>query len=127
MRVRYNRAKAFTLLEVIIVLAIIGLIVAIAAATWFRQREISRGRACQENLTKISDAKEQYAMEFNVPNGSTIAWPDDLLRPGSSTSGQGYLKKSPACPASGVYSANVIGQDPTCSIGANSEEEHIIP
>ena len=56
---RYKRVKAFTLLEVLIVLAIIGIIVSIAAYTWFRQREISRGRACQENLTKISDAKER--------------------------------------------------------------------
>ena len=124
---RYKRVKAFTLLEVLIVLAIIGIIVSIAAYTWFRQREISRGRACQENLTKISDAKEQYAMEFNVPNGAAIVWPDDLLRPGSASSGQGYMKKSPTCPASGIYTPNVIGTDPTCSIGATSEEEHILP
>jgi hypothetical protein len=79
---------------------------------------MSRGIACQENLAKISDAKEQYAMEFRISNGSSITYPDDLLSPPNATAAnQGYLKATPVCPSLGTYTPNVIGTDPTCSIG----------
>ena len=111
--------RGFTLVEIVIVAGIITIIVAIAVPTWFRQREISRSKACQENLKKISDAKEQYALEYMVPNGDTITYPDDLLRPpDATTSGQGFLKREPVCAAGGEYQANAIGTDPTCSIGS---------
>lgn len=54
-------AKGFTLVEIMIVVAIIGIIIAIAVPAFLRARENSRGRACQENLSKIDGAKEQYA------------------------------------------------------------------
>ncbi|AXA34987.1 MAG: prepilin-type N-terminal cleavage/methylation domain-containing protein [Candidatus Sumerlaea chitinivorans] len=123
------RYRAFTLLEIVIVLAIIAIVVAIAAPTWLRQRENARGVACQENLAKISQAKEQYAMEFHISNGSTIVYPDDLISPpGTTKVGEGYLKVVPQCPANGVYSANPIGTDPTCSIGTLNMpyEPHVV-
>lgn len=122
-------SQGLTLIEVTIVLAIIAILVAIAAPTWIRQRENARGVACQENLAKISQAKEQYAMEFHVPNGGTIVYPGDLLNPpGSTGANQGYLKVVPHCPADGVYTANPIGVDPTCSIGTLSApfEPHVV-
>ena len=122
--------SGITLIEITIVLAIIAIIVAIAAPTWMRQRENARGIACQENLVKISHAKEQYAMEFHISYGGTITYPDDLLSPpGSTGTNQGYLKVVPRCPADGVYTANPIGTDPTCSIGSLTApyEPHVMP
>ena len=72
---RRIRQAAFTLVEVSIVLGIIVILVAIAAPTWIRQREISRSKACQQNLTRIGDAKEMYAMEFRASNGAPIVYP----------------------------------------------------
>jgi general secretion pathway protein G len=121
--------SGFTMIEVVIVLAIISIIVAIAAPTWLRQRENARGVACQENLAKIAHAKEQYAMEFHISNGGTIIYPDDLISPpGTTGPNQGFLKVVPRCPANGVYSANPIGVDPTCSIGSSVApyEPHIL-
>ena len=130
MRWKETRQQGLTMLEIVIVLAIISIIVAIAAPTWLRQRENARGVACQENLTKIDQAKEQYAMEFRVSNGGVIIYPDDLISPpGSSGPNQGYLKVIPRCPADGIYSANPVGADPTCSIGSSVApyEPHILP
>jgi prepilin-type N-terminal cleavage/methylation domain-containing protein len=122
------RKKGFTLVEIMIVVAIIGIIIAIAVPAFLRARENSRGRACQENLQKIDGAKEQYALEFKLSNGSTIAYPDDLLLPPAATTGEGYLKKEPQCPSSGSYTANAIGTDATCSVGDNGAfEDHILP
>lgn len=126
---RQHSRKAMTLVEIMIVLAIIGIIVAIAAPTWYRQRETARGRACQENLSKIDEAKELYAMEFRLSNGSTINYPSDLIQPDGVDQGKGYLRKEPICPASGIYTPYAIGEEPECSIGSTNVpfEPHIIP
>ena len=120
---RYSRRMrhGFTLTEIVIIIAIIGIIVAIAAPTWYRQREITRGISCQENLHKIDQAKEQYAMDFKALNDSTISYPSDLLNPAGQT--VGYLKFEPLCPADGIYDPQKIGTDPTCSIGKNPPYE----
>lgn len=116
-----NRAKGLTMVELAIVFAIIAILLAIAGPTWIRQRENARGVACQENLSKIAQAKEQYAMEFHISNGGVINYPDDLLSPpGTTGPNQGFLKVVPRCPAYGIYTANPIGVDPTCSIGSSA-------
>ncbi len=111
--------KAFTLVEIIIVLAIVGIIVAIAGPTWFRQRELSRATACQENLLKIHGAEQQYAMEYRLSVGSAINYPADFIQPAGANVGQGYLRGAPDCPANGLYSIAAVGETPTCSIGTS--------
>lgn len=121
-------AAAFTLIEVMVVMAVIAIVVAIATPTWLRQRELSRGRACQENLLKIDGAKEQYALEFKAKNGSTVTM-DDIVVPPGSTAGQGYMRATPLCPSSGTYVLNLIGASPECTIGDSIApwEPHIVP
>jgi prepilin-type N-terminal cleavage/methylation domain-containing protein len=124
-----RQTRAFTLVEIMIVSGIISIIVAIAVPTWLRQREIARARCCQENLSKIAGAKEQYALEFKVANGTTITYPDDLITPPGATVGEGFMKKAPSCPAAGTYTANAIGTDPECSIVSTiiPHELHKVP
>lgn len=111
--------KGFTLVEIMIVVAIIGIIIAIAVPAFLRARENSRGQACQENLSKIDGAKEQYALEFKLSNGSDISM-DWLVTPNGCASGSGYLKKTPECPSNGSYETNAIGTAPTCSISTGN-------
>jgi competence protein ComGC len=105
-----SRIRGFTLLEIMIIIGIISIIVLIAVPTWIRQREIARGYACQENLSKIDQSKELYALEGRLTNGTFVTM-SDLVRPNQS----GYLKYEPRCPASGSYIINPIGTDPSCS------------
>jgi prepilin-type N-terminal cleavage/methylation domain-containing protein len=99
-----------TLVEIMVVLAIIGIIVMIAIPGWIRQRESSRGVACQENLTKIEYAKEMYAFEHKL-HGDFDLEMSDLW----SEDGTGYLKYEPDCPAGGLYTVNPINIKPSCS------------
>ena len=72
-----RKTKGFTLVEIMIVVAIIGILIAIAVPGFVRARSQSRMRACQENLTKIDGAKEQYALEQNKGPGDAVS-EDDL-------------------------------------------------
>jgi prepilin-type N-terminal cleavage/methylation domain-containing protein len=109
--------KGFTLVEIMIVVAIIGILIAIAIPGFLRARENSRGQACQENLTKIDGAKEQWALEFKHSNDTALdeTFLDDLNIFGAN----GYVKKKPKCPSSGTYTVSNIGTDPSCSIGSS--------
>lgn len=105
--------KGFTLVEIMIVVAIIGIIIAIAIPGFLRAREVSRGRACQENLHKIEGAKEQYALEGNVPSSATPTW-------GSLIGETLYIKRTPICPggglagSNGIYTIKNLESTPTC-------------
>jgi prepilin-type N-terminal cleavage/methylation domain-containing protein len=105
------RRKGFTLVEVMIVVGILGVILMIAGPTWVRQRELSRLRSCQENLSKIQGAKEQWALENSKPGSAEPAW-DDLCN----EEGSGYLQKEPVCPAEGDYTIGAVGETASCSI-----------
>lgn len=124
-----RRAKAFTLIEIMIVVAITGIIISIAVPAWLRAREQASARACQENLSKIEGAKEVYTLEFNLRVGASVQLTDLYASGGAVT---GYIRKKPNCPAGGTYSANVVGVDPTCSYNGSeffSERAflHVLP
>lgn len=112
-----NMKKGFTLVEIMIVVAIIGIIIAIAVPAFIRARENSRGRACQENLTKLDGAKEQYALEKHVPGTGAPTSADLVSADGKGT---GYLKVFPTCPGGGTYGINDIDSAPTCDYTAPS-------
>lgn len=112
--------KGFTLVEIMIVVAIIGILIAIAVPGFLRARENSRGRACQENLTKIDGAKEQWALELKHSNDTPISDDAAFLGDDNIFGTNGYVKKEPTCPSGGSYTINNIGTDPTCSIGTTN-------
>lgn len=107
----FRRKRGFSLVEIMIVVAILGIILAIAGPTWMKQRELSQTRVCQENLTKISGAKEQWALEFAKGNSDAPSWSDLYQDDGS-----GFLKKIPVCPGQGTYTIGTMAETASCSI-----------
>src|ERR1700723_674389 len=66
----------FTLVEIMIVVAIIALLAAIAVPNFLRARKRSQATRCLEDLRLIDAADDQYAIENNKSTGNSVAWSD---------------------------------------------------
>ena len=66
----------FTLVEIMIVVAIIALLAAIAVPNFLRARKRSQATRILEDLRIIDSAIDQYAIEANKSGGATVNWTD---------------------------------------------------
>jgi len=103
-----NRNSAFTLVEIMIVVAIIGLLAAIAIPSFVKARNTSQQNACINNLRIIDDGKQQWAFVARQANGAACV----------DASVNEYIKGStyPICPGGGTYTYCNVGSAPECSV-----------
>ncbi len=107
--------KGFTLVEIMIVVAIIGLLAAIAIPNFVRARVMARTNACIANLKQIDGAKQVWAIDTNV--GEAAVPTLDQTASGLIPT---YLKRTPVCNSSGVYTVGAVSAEPSCSVHGTS-------
>src|SRR5215210_4925761 len=71
-----NRRGGFTLVEIMIVVAIIALLAAIAVPNFLRSRKRSQATRVLEDLRLIDHAIDQYAIEFSKLGDTAVVWSD---------------------------------------------------
>ena len=95
MKINTNRRAGFTLVEIMIVVAIIGLLAAIAIPNFVKARAVSQKNACIANLKQLDGAKATWALEMKKQNTDT---PVDTDLIGATS----YIRVKPSCPGGGA-------------------------
>ena len=108
MKLSTSRKSGFTLVEIMIVVAIIGLLAAIAIPNFVKARTASQKNACIANLKQLDGAKSTWALEQKKVNTDS---PDDTDLFGATQ----YIRDKPACPGGGTYALNQVDTKPTCT------------
>jgi len=108
-----------------IVVAIIGLLAAIAIPNFIKARATSQQNACINNLKQISGAIDEWALETGQSSGANVA---------NVMTVSAYIKLNagssvPSCPASGTYTTGTVGVTPevTCSLSSLTTSPHVLP
>ena len=123
MHIKKNRKMAgFTLVEIMIVVAIIGLLAAIAIPNFVKARGTAQRNACINNLRQIDGAKEQWALETRQKSGATVG-------DAEKTAINEYIKGGePTCPGGGgAYTYGAVDAKPTCTLDTEAEGGHVLP
>jgi len=113
---KINRsAHAFTLVEIMIVVVIIGLLAAMAIPAFQRVRSSSQDKAVMNNLRQLSNASSQYYLEHGVTRITSAALvgthSSSYIRAIQTVAGESYptqLDLGAATTASGVAGARTI-------------------
>jgi prepilin-type N-terminal cleavage/methylation domain-containing protein len=107
MKMKMKRS-GFTLVEIMIVVAIIALLAAIAVPSFMSARTKSMQSSCLNNLRLIDGAMQQYALDYSNTVATTMA---------QLVGTNGYIKDTPVCKAGGAYTlpANLSAKT-SCSV-----------
>lgn len=121
MFIKLRSKKAFTLVEIMIVVAIIGLLVAIAIPNFVRARRNARKNLCLNNLRLLTHAVEQYAIEYGASDGQA---PTAAIIMGDVNA---YIENALTEPETvAAYAIPAVGADAVCPSNP-PYTEHVLP
>jgi prepilin-type N-terminal cleavage/methylation domain-containing protein len=130
MQTKTNRKSGFTLVEIMIVVAIIGLLAAIAIPNFIRARTKSQQNACINNLRQIDGAIQQWALENKKASTDSPATSGSDIQP---FLGRGTLGTLPSCPSGSStnftdnYALLSVADAPTCKIAGTASTTVLLP
>jgi prepilin-type N-terminal cleavage/methylation domain-containing protein len=104
-----SRRSGFTLVEIMIVVAIIGLLASIAIPNYVQSRKEAQKHGCINNLQQIEGAIQRWSLEMKRDEGQPVTYSDI----------RGYLQRSVVCPAGGIsfedsYTITTVEAPPVC-------------
>jgi len=122
MRSKTYRPTGFTLVEIMIVVAIIGMLVSIAIPSYARSRRVAQKTTCVANLQVIDGAIEDWAMETKKDSGQPVTYQDISA----------YLKNKVICPSGGTsfedsYQITCVDAPPVCLRVPGGPFAHVTP
>ena len=110
---RRRRQQAFTLVEIMIVVLIIGVLANLALPAFLQARNNTQTKSCIENLRHIQDAKDEWAIVAKQPDTATPQWSD--LAPYIQLNGASQLYCPTLGAPTGTYTIGNGDTDPVCN------------
>lgn len=110
--IQRGNTSGWTLIEIMIVVALVGLLAAIAIPNFIHARSRSNESACINNLRQIDAGAQVWAAENNKQTGDPYTLIDIQL----------FFQRSiiPECPSGGQYGPTLtVGTSPTCNVGGH--------
>jgi prepilin-type N-terminal cleavage/methylation domain-containing protein len=135
MQTKTNRKSGFTLVEIMIVVAIIGLLAAIAIPNFIRARTKSQQNACINNLRQVDGAIQQWALETKQASDAAVDASGSEIEPYLGRGAAGSLS-SVFCPSDSAatfvtsYEVVDVATAPACLINgdgsADADTPHVL-